>query len=597
MSFSKIQGTPVQLNLLFVRLDGSPPPAPHYLGSPSQALLTDLVLGLLPSAAGDALNQLLSTPVDQFFDQTWSGLQGTAQSMLAQNIKATISSAYDIHSTWPSKGSLTADVGGLSAIMQQTLPPGTTGSQLTLQYALPGVRASFSDSGKSFLGADASYNLSFDATIEIAVAVPDATAVGMTARAELLTTNMQAGASNFAAVARGIEDLLSDWISGQPGQSGSLADQIISVYIAQLQQLFGQLSAGFAAASGYGFSDLKVLVNPNPPSDLPQGNTIEFGITVPFDHMTAVTNDGVLPPGTPNLLTPQLGTTAPQVLAGGSVGVRGNAFPTAQANQLVVSWQDTRLVNTSPSPLPLPGTVVQSELHWGSTTGAGVPPSAAATNDVKITRSGSLDSTFTATGLAPSTTYAFQVRDFFIQNFLSTDWSAWSYFQTSETDEVQLVLDDGANTVVGTTSLQTDGSLSATITVPTAETPGTYDLWAVLGGEKMAKATLTVVAPSQGLAPWVQFIDENTGDPLFGSVLLTCGQQTAVRGANFVPGKVDVFIDSASGTSLGQASVAFDGSFTVSFTWPYFVVGMHNVHAQQPTVQADAPLYAEMPPK
>ena len=376
MSFS-IQGTPVQINLLFVPLDGAAPLSPHLLGAPSEALLLDLILGLLPQDAATALGQLLSSPVDQYFDQAWAGLQVSAQGRVNEAIQSAISNAYNVSTSLPAKGSLVADVGGLSAVMQETIPVGACGTQLTFQYLLPGVQVSFSETTGGIWGswADPNYNLTFDLALEIAVAVPAKAATSFGTKAQLLVTNMQAGPRNLYALIGGLEDLIGAFLTGQPGgQGAALSDRIIGIYIAQLAQLFTPLSMGFAVASSNGFTDLSVMVNTNPaPDTLPDGvtpgNQVEFDLQVPFVALpppVSAYKTGSIP------LTPAIETSAPEVSAAASLGVQGTGFPPAQATQLSITWDDVQYVPHRGDPLP--GSIVESEVQWGVATGGASPP-------------------------------------------------------------------------------------------------------------------------------------------------------------------------------------------------------------------------------
>jgi hypothetical protein len=365
MGSSDIQDTPVQITLFFVNADSPPPPQPHPLGGAAGTIIRTILLAQLPQSAADALNQLLSTPLDQIFDQAWNQLQGTAQNMAQRAVQSAQPNAYNVSAAFPSKGTLSAAVGNVSPGLLDTLPPGTPAMQLTFSYSLPGVNLSFSETTSGIFGswADPSYNLTFDAEIEIAIAVPNDTTIPLGAKAEFLAQNMQASAGNFFAVLIGIEDIISQWLSNQPiGSTGSrLQDQIIGINVPQLQQLFGELSSGFAAAAGFGFLQLGGQINTNPPPQTPPGNTVEFDLTHPFDAGPVVAN--ALAPGVPSLFPPQIGTSAPEVNAGSQLGVNGTNFPAAQSNQLAITWTDT----TS-------GNVAQSEAQWGLVPNGQPPP-------------------------------------------------------------------------------------------------------------------------------------------------------------------------------------------------------------------------------
>lgn len=586
MGFSDIQGTPAQITLFFVDRDSPPPPTPHPLGGAAGTIIRALLLAQLPQAARDALNTLLSTPLDEFFDQAWSNLQGTARGMVQQAIQNGAPNAYNINVNLPPKGSLGAAVGNLSSGLLDLLPPGATGMQLTLSYSLPGFSANFSETTSGIFGswADPSYTLTFDGEIEISIAVPSDSVNPVGAKTEFLTTNMQAGAGNFFALLIGFEDLISEWLNSQPigGTGSSLQDQIVGVTVPELQSIFSQLSSGFATAAQFGFLQLAAQINTNPPAGTPEGNTVEFDLTHAFDPGPVVTN--AASSGVPTFLRPIIGTSVPQVHDGDPFTVTGSFFPAAQASQLNITWNDT----TS-------GQVAQSEIQWGVAPNGQVPPPQPA--DVKIVRHGPFDNAnnFTAPGLLPNTPYAFRVRDFDVADFIATDWSAWAVLVTTASDQVQLSLNDIANTFLGNATVQGDGSFAAVVSVPASVAPGTYVLSAVMSGQLQAQTSITVVAGSQPLPPAIQVIDPGTGIP-FQPGIVVIGRFT-LRGTNFAPGTVNFFIDTAGGFSLGQTTADANGGFTTQLTWPVGQPGPHKVVAQQNALQATFAVFAEDPPK
>ena len=589
MTFSRIQGTPPQISLLYVPADSAPPPIAHPLGETSGSLLLDILLAELPTSAQNALNQFLETPLDQLFDSAWQEMSANAQAMVVQAIQGAIPTAYNINVSFPTVGTLQAQVGPLSAGMLGALPSGT-GSQLTFEYLLPGVTASFSEHASGIWGgwADPTYSLSFDATFELAVGVPSQTAIPLVPKAQFMTANMQVWPTNAYAVVTGIVNLIIAWLNDQPGGVGSaLEDRIIAIDIPSIQQLLSELSSGFAIASQYGFLGLAVQINPSPPSGTPTGNTVEFDVTHAFDPGPTVTNASVMPPGVPTLLTAQIVPNVPQVNAGGTLGVTGTQFPAAQATQLAITWLDT----TS-------GSVSRSEVQWGLSSDGQASPA----TDVEIGRTGPSDNANVFTvgtdgqPLIPSTSYAFRVRDYDVDNLVATAWGPWASLMTTPTDEVELVL-DYESTTVGTTTLEPGGGFSTTIEVPASVPPGTYALRAMLSGHELAQTTITVIAEHDELPANLQFVDPGNGVPYGGTVLLVVPTQATVAGTNFRPGHVGLFIDSASGTMLGETTAGFDGSFSFTLAWPPYVVGAHSVWAQQAADHAYAPLYAEMPAK
>jgi hypothetical protein len=575
MSYSDINGTPLLIELYFVNRDSAPPPSAHSLAIVQGALPQ---LQLPPSA-----QNALTTPLDQFFDDSWKQLQGIAQSMVQQAVQGAQPNAYNIQVSLPAGGSLRAQVGNVSPGMLDTLPPGTPAAQLTLVYSVPGFSVSFNETTSGIFGswADPSYKLTFDGAIEITIAVPNNPLIPLGAKAQFITTNMQAGAGNFFGMLIGIEDIISNYISQRPQGSGSsLQDQIVPINIPAIQQLVGEMSAGFATAARFGFTQLGVQINGNPPAGAAPGNTVEFDLTHLFDLAPVVSNRVRT---APSFFSPQIGTSVPQVNAGGTLGITGSYFPSAQAGQLAITWNDT----TS-------GNVVQSEIQWGVAPG-GQPPSTPV--DVMISRSGAYDNqnNFTAKGLAANTAYAFRVRDFDVADFIATRWSEWDPLTTTGSDQVQLLL-SYQNQVLGNATLQSDGSFSTTVTIPASVPAGTYQISAVSGGRTLAQTPITVVAKGKALAPVLQTINPNSGIANTLTPVIEAGNAELLRGANFNPGLVVLSIETTD-VSLGLAIADSGGAFSATIHWPLNLQGQYNLLAQQGLLQATAPVYGENPPR
>ena len=107
---------------------------------------------------------------------------------------------------------------------------------------------------------------------------------------------------NFFALLIDIEDSIWDLFTGQPGPSGSLADQNTVRSIPALQQLFAELSAGFArrpnlVSCNWGCRSIPIRRRVR--CQIP---TVEFDLTHPFEPASVISNalappSQSLPPG------------------------------------------------------------------------------------------------------------------------------------------------------------------------------------------------------------------------------------------------------------------------------------------------------------
>lgn len=530
------------------------------------------------------------TPLDQILGNLWTdpSTQSTAQTAVRQAVLSQRANTYNIKVTIPQQGSLRAQVGNVSPGLAATLPPGTQAVQLTISFTIPGFDVTFKETTNSVWGswADPAYDLKFDGEVEIAIAVPADPRVTAGATAVFWARNLDGSAANFFAGWIGFWDIVFNFFT-QTGPGGSPPDQSqgIGGSLAALYQLLLQIQPPLAQAFTFGFQQLSAQTTTNPLPDTTPGNTVEIDLAHPVDPPPTVSNAAAS--SVPRLFSAQIGASPAQVHPGDPLGVAGSYFPAAQASELTVTWTDT----TS-------GSVVKSEVTWGVTPNTTTPP--ANPQVVNIQRHGAYDNanTFTAKPLLPDTLYAFQVRDFDVPgvDLIATQRSAWTYFRTAATDQVQLVLDYN-NTLIGFATLQTNGTFVTTVIVPANVPAGTYVPWAVLAGQKMAQTPITVVAQNSPLAPSLQILDPDTSIPITGAAIVEGMATVRLLGNNYSAGTVDLFVDTASGTSLGSAVADSTGRFTKEVTWPFGVVGSHVIVGKQGTAQAQVPVFAENPPQ
>ena len=80
---------------------------------------------------------------------------------------------------------------------------------------------------------------------------------------------------------------------------------------------------------------LGVQVNPQPLLGAPEGNTVEFDLTHPFDPGPVVSN--ALSSGGPSLFSPLIALGVLVINAGFDLSVSGSFFPAAQSSQLIIT--------------------------------------------------------------------------------------------------------------------------------------------------------------------------------------------------------------------------------------------------------------------
>lgn len=499
------------------------------------------------------------------------------------------SGAYDIRVAVPSRGSLRAQVGNLSSGMLETLPLGAAGRQLTLSFDLPGFFVTFSDAiyGRP---VDPRYWLSFNGAIRVMVAVPTDPRTPLGVKVQFHTLDTAAGPANVWAFAIGARDFLRAWIAGHP-PAPAPTDSITGISVPEVKTLFTELSSGFATAVDIGFRKLDVNIVPTSTGD----NAVQFDLVHPFDPAPAI-RDALIDVG-PSFFFPRIGTSAPRVHGGGSLGVSGSSFTAPQSTRLMVRWE-ARVKGPNDPPNLDDGTtfrVAQSEVQWGPATGGSSPPQP---RTETITRAGRYDglNQFQATNLAPTTVYAFRARDFSVAGMIATDWSNWLFLRTSANDQIELQLPD-LNVSLGSARLLPDSTFTTTITIPPNVPPGSHLLVALESGQRMAQTVITVLAQGATLPPVLETMNRDTNLPFSYPPLLIGAAEVRLRGSSFAPGPVDLFVDSTAAQRLGSATADASGTFGASITWPPSITGPHDILAQQGLLEARTPVRGQQPPR
>lgn len=572
MDYVGIAGTPLQLDLYFVQAGEAPPPRRRQLGGLQGTLLRALLEAQMTPEQAAAVEAALGKPLDEVFDAIWTGARGEAVGQVQQAVREKMPEAYNISVDFPAKGSLRAGTGDLSEGLTEQMPPNTQGTQLDLSYQLPGVTVKWDTSTNSIFGGylDPSYTLTFDAEIALYLGVPNDARTPIVGLAQFVTSNQHASGNVFAivkAIGDAIDNLLHEGPLFPSGESGSSTDLPLDS-LAGLSAQLKTISDAFTQAASFGFTQVGVFVDTDPPQG--DGNTVTFALTHPFEPGPVVTQVGGDDTG---LFVPfaRLAVVGTQARPGEHLGVTGTEFPLPTASALTITWTDTAL-----------GVAVQSEIEWGFATLGGGPPSQV--NSAKIDRTNAYDgrNRFTTQGaLAAESGYAFRVRDYSLQDQIATDWSAWTVIQTGDWDHVDLVLEDGHDTHVGTAEVIAGGELRGDIRIPDDEPPGSYRLWAYLGLRRLVstEGPVQVLPPDQPPPPQITAYNGITHAALGPNGQVSNVNPIEVRGINFRYGTVSLYIDNASGAPLGDFAVNQDGTFAATVHVPHHLQGRHPIAA------------------
>jgi len=591
-SYIPIQGTSLIVVPYYVPVDGAPPPAPP----PDVGLLEGLMIGALAKSTQAVVSWVLKTPLDVLFDTGWANERASATAKVEQGIAdaihgASLPRATSISVSLPQRGSLAAQSNTLAAgapirtLFPATIPADAPADFVDLLYSLPSPSATIN--WFDFV----TFELSFDGAIELVVIVPHNPSYPLYMTAMLQATNLNLSPTDFGGYLASAAASIASFFIGQPLTNAfHPADQEIPVAVSSLLPDVAKIVDAFTTVPVYGFVELSVRVNESPPPTAflggPEtGATVEFDLTHPFDPPPVVANAWGDAGTRFALAVLQLATSA--VAAGDQLGVSGSGFPPGQATQLEVTWSDT-----------CSGTVSLSELQWGENLGLISPPVVPNPEEVVIKRNKDDGlNRYTASGLAPSTVYAFRVRDY-DANFVATQWSDWKAITTQATEELELILsyEDFETTPLGTVQLApADGAFSTTVTIPTGLQPGTYIVQAVLADVVLAQASLSVGAAGEPVPPSIVIYDPNTGLPASGVVTVFGNPSLYLRGHGFTPGgQVELYVDTAQGISLATWPVRAwpRGSFLATVPWPAVTDGPHQILAMQATLTATASVWS-----
>jgi hypothetical protein len=316
-----------------------------------------------------------------------------------------------------------------------------------------------------------------------------------------------------------------------------------------------------------------------------------IGITRP---QLGVPNPGGPPapfPTTPSFTHPQISTSQPVARAGITVQVTGQNFPpnTNVATILPVTMQPGSYGNSSLGVCLGGG----ADLEWGRV------------GQVHVQRlpgdsQGKCPTHFDATNLTPNTGYQFRVRD--CDPITCSPWSETVSVTTAKIDpnwgKVVLTLDSGhllnhhpiPGPLLGTGTINAQGTFTASITIPSSTAPGTHTIHALNhvnadGRDATATENIQVTAatgPSQASLMMVGLLQGQTGCPNQPISSAGTDDPFMLFGSGFAAGTVTVRLDTATGATLGTATVHPDGSFCQQMqSVPRSQAGKHTLLAMQ----------------
>jgi hypothetical protein len=532
-----IPSTPLQVLLDFVQVDSGQSTL-HPLAGSAGLLYRTLLLQQVDDASRPALLRLLTTPLQQLFDELWTELNQSPDlsqrpaTLVASGIKSAESRAYAINVTLPTKGTLYAIAGNVSSGIRDMFPAQQPGHQLTLTYSLPGVSATCNVTTNSIFGswADPRVRITFDARFLVEIAVPSDSSVPLGVNTVFATDNVQtSGDTFFSDIEIGLVSAwqkLSQILTSSTGGGGTPGTQVnVSV-----PALLDQLSGAFTVASRFGFRQLDVRVNENPLPGTDPGTTVEFVLTHPQKAGPILKSESADP------FERQLAMRVDpsQVHPGDSVTARCSNISHQRAAFAAIyappPWYDREM-----------------EFEFGVTATGDVPPTS--TTRILLTRS---SADFIMPNLQVSTSYGIRARQYDIPMVVASEWGPWLYITTASSDQCQFAVlaADGALLTSSTQTLDNSGTAMAVLTIPPEATPGNAQVQVTVPDQGSFSVPLTIVATGLAFTPIIFGID-SAGLPV--SAFTVDPRGSTVYGRNWPPFDIEFYLDSTDGPFLGTA--------------------------------------------
>lgn len=517
---------------------------------------------------GPKMNQLFSTPLSTQIDQYWNtnldpktgmtarqaacdGKDGIKQQVAKQVAKRGSSySAYDISCNLATKGQLVVKQIGSTMILAYLL------TSNTVSFASTSPDTCRAGSGTPVCPNDPRFTVRFATEIVTTVRTPalcQLIAEGGTVYVVAASFEATNGAAEVAKFFGG-----QDFVAGEVAITNTVRNQPLP-----LDDAFKELRTSDACTGRTpgvsrilsAFRDLETVI------DLRQGiilRTTHTGIVAPtLDGSNPGSPSNVQIPSVPSFTRPMISTAQPLVNAGNAVQASGQYFP-----------PNTNLTTAFPVTLRHGGYGGNSslgvcsggatELGWGPVGGA------QGLQRLQADAQGRCAANYDATNLTPNTTYQFRARD--CDTVTCSPWSPTLRMTTAKVDpakgRVVLTLDGG--TPVGAATINAQGTFTTSITIPAGTSPGAHALRAVASDAKaevaIQVATSSPTGVSRASIMMVGLLRGETGCPNHPIRSTQTDDTFVLFGAGFAAGPVTIRLDTATGVSLGTATVRPDGS-------------------------------------
>jgi len=560
-----------------------------FFADKGSSIQTDHALGTflpflgLTQAELSEIDTILSTPLSTYFDNSWAVNHVSSKASVVDIVVPESRPEPHPHPPPPPTPPPTvrntieqliweylAKASGEDYVIQNNYNLPTTGTlrsvvvnntNIYLAYGILGNFFDWTVTTNTQCGAE--FTISFDFFLEVEIDIPDGPGQPFPYRTNIDLERVNINADNWCG------DLIqwtADLISAINGQGwdffGTIEGQIQAtaeatpLNINALSSILSVLPQGWSAASPFGFTSCTALI----PS-----NALELRLIHPIDPAPKLYNSAA--PPYPIITSPSLSTDA-ETRAGETITVNCYYFPLAEADQISVYWTDT----TS-------GTPTYSDLMWG--------PSGGTQTQIRIPRSFDDNKNFynKFTGVQPNTRYTFAVQD---EDYLTiTPVSNTLTITTDSSDQLGFYLVQGNEQwpLSSTATLGTSSTITLSLTIPSSQSAGLYNLSAQHLGTQLASTPIQILS-STSQNP---IINLDTDRIMAGSPLITTFQ-------GFNTGLVNLLVETSEGynVTLGEPTSPGAGSWTQTYTWPQNVVIGNSIVVAQMADGSQGPAEAQI---